>query len=242
MNSLKIIVIIPTFNEINNLPILANLIFAQKIPNLAILIVDDNSPDGTADCARDLSGIYNDMIYVLDIPDKLGLANAYKRGFTWAIAKGYDVLVQMDGDLSHNPDYIKHMVTKLDSYDVVIGSRYIEKGKISNRWPFLRKAISFLGNFAIRNILSIDVRDITSGFKVFSHEAAESINWNIVHCTGFGFQSEITFQCHKLGYSILEIPILFEDRLHGKSKITFKILLETMVKIIIIRLSPFTKV
>ena len=242
MNSLKIIVIIPTFNEINNLPILANLIFAQNIPNLAILIVDDNSPDGTADCARDLSRMYNDMIYVLDIPDKLGLTNAYKKGFTWALAKGYDVLVQMDGDLSHNPDYIKHMVTKLDSYDVVIGSRYIEKGQISNKWSFLRRAVSFLGNFTIRNILSIDVRDITSGFKVFSYEAAKSINWDIVHCTGFGFQSEITLQCHKLGYSILEIPIFFEDRLHGKSKMSFRILLETMVKIIIIRLFRFTKV
>lgn len=242
MDSQKIIVIIPTFNEINNLPILINLIVEQNIPDLTILIVDDNSPDGTADCARDLSRTYDDLICVLGIPTKQGLANAYKKGFAWALSKGYDVLVQMDGDLSHNPGYMKPMINKLDSYDVVIGSRYIEKGKISDKWSFLRKGISSFGNFTIRNILLVPVRDITSGFKVFNHQAAKAINWNKIYCTGFGFQSEVTFQCHKLGYSIFEMPILFEDRLHGKSKMTFRILLETIVKIIIIRLFRFSKV
>ena len=171
MENSKIVVIVPTFNEVNNLPVLAERIFAQNICDLDILIVDDNSPDGTADCARQLSENYNDNIYVLDLPEKLGLSNAYKQGFNWAISQKYDILVQMDADLSHNPNYIRHMIDKLSDYDVVVGSRYILKGAVSNKWSFLRRFISFLGNFGIRNILIINVRDITSGFKAFKYQS-----------------------------------------------------------------------
>tara|TARA_Y100000996_G_scaffold415511_1_gene410698 strand:+ start:2993 stop:3745 length:753 start_codon:yes stop_codon:yes gene_type:complete len=236
MENSRIVVIVPTFNEANNLPVLAERIFAQNICDLDILIVDDNSPDGTADCARQLSENYNDNIYVLDLPEKLGLSNAYKQGFNWAISQKYDILVQMDADLSHNPNYIRHMIDKLSDYDVVVGSRYILKGAVSNKWSFLRRFISFLGNFGIRNILIINVRDITSGFKAFKYQSARSINWDQIYCAGFGFQAEITYQCYKFGYSIFEIPIIFEDRLYGKSKMTFVILLETLLKIIIFKL------
>jgi dolichol-phosphate mannosyltransferase len=240
MEDTKIIVIIPTLNEINNLPILVNLIFNQDISNLSILIVDDNSPDGTADCASELSKIYDDKIYVLGISYKSGLANAYKEGFNWAISKGYDILIQMDADLSHNPNYIEAMITNLKDYDVVIGSRYIEYGKTSNKWSFFRKSISLLGNFGIRHILAINIRDITSGFKAFNCNAAKSINWDQIHCTGFGFQAEVTFQCYQQEHDILEMPILFEDRLYGKSKMTLTVLAETFLKILAYRF-PYIK-
>jgi len=241
MNTPKIVVVIPTFNEVNNLSILTKKIFSQGIPNLDILIVDDNSPDGTACCARKLSPIYDERIHVLDIPHKLGLANAYNQGFNWAISNLYEIIVQMDADLSHNPIYIREMIDKLDIYDLVIASRYIQNGYVSNNWSFLRKLISSLGNFGIRKALSLNVRDVTSGFKAFNYRTAKSINWDKIRCSGFGFQSEVTFQCVRFGYSVFEMPILFDERLHDKSKMTFTILLETLVKIIEFRLFHASK-
>ena len=225
----RVCIVIPTFNEVENLSNLFQRIATIRLLELSLLLVDDNSPDGTAKKALELRGRFNYKIDVIKRRGKYGLKTAYQEGFEHAIREGNAIIIQMDADLSHGPEYIPTMVDFLGKYDVVIGSRYKEGGYVDDSWNIIRKILSDYGNICIRKLLKLRVLDATSGCKAFRSHALKSIDWDLVSCKGFGFQSEIAFQCEKLGMSIYELPIEFPDRVRGKSKMSFSIVVEAFL-------------
>jgi dolichol-phosphate mannosyltransferase len=228
-------VVVPTYNESENLPELTERIFSLNLPRLSVLIVDDNSPDRTAETARRLSLQYKGAIQVLQRRMKSGLGTAYIEGFQSASAKGYEIIVQMDADLSHRPEYLPQMIDFLQEYDVVVGSRYIDKNGMDSEWGIHRKILSFCGNLGIRWVSGIQAKDVTSGFKVFRTRILKEIDWTKIRSSGFGFQAEVAFQCEKNGVKILEYPIVFDERTRGKSKMSFAIICETVYIILSLR-------
>ncbi len=230
-------IVVPTFNEVGNLPALFQRIAMVHVPQLSLLLVDDNSPDDTAKKALELRQGFGYRIDVIKRLGKYGLRTAYQEGFEYAIRQGNAIIIQMDADLSHGPEYIPTMVDFLERYDVVIGSRYKEGGCVDDSWGLFRRILSDYGNFCIRKILKLQVLDATSGFKAFRSHALKSIDWDLVNCKGFGFQAEIAFQCEKLGLSIYELPIEFTNRTKGKSKMSLGIVMEVILKIFSIRMS-----
>ena len=237
----SILVVIPTYNESENMPILLEKIFSLNLPRLSILIVDDSSPDNTGDIVRHIASQYNWPINVISRSAKLGLGTAYKEGFEFAIKSGHSLIVQMDADLSHNPMYLPEMLEMIRCNDVVIGSRYTKRGGEVRGWGLHRRVLSVVSNIGIRWILNTNVRDITSGFKIFRANRLSQLDMNLVRSTGFGFQVEIAFLCNKNDFKICELPIIFEDRIHGKSKMSVQIIIEIFFRILCIRvLSLFT--
>jgi len=231
----SVCVVVPTYNESENLPELTERIFSLNLPRLSVLIVDDNSPDRTAETARRLSLQYKGAIQVLQRRMKSGLGTAYIEGFQSASAKGYEIIVQMDADLSHRPEYLPQMIDFLQEYDVVVGSRYIDKNGMDSEWGIHRKILSFCGNLGIRWVSGIQAKDVTSGFKVFRTRILKEIDWTKIRSSGFGFQAEVAFQCEKNGVKILEYPIVFDERTRGKSKMSFAIICETVYIILSLR-------
>ena len=231
----SVCVVVPTYNESENLPELTERIFSLNLPRLSVLIVDDNSPDHTAETARRLSLQYKGAIQVLQRGMKSGLGTAYIEGFQSASAKGYEIIVQMDADLSHRPEYLPQMIDFLQEYDVVVGSRYIDKNGMDSEWGIHRKILSFCGNLGIRWVSGIQAKDVTSGFKVFRTRILKEIDWTKIRSSGFGFQAEVAFQCEKNGVKILEYPIVFDERTRGKSKMSFAIICETVYIILSLR-------
>jgi len=231
----SVCVVVPTYNESENLPELTERIFSLNLPRLSVLIVDDNSPDHTAETARRLSLQYKGAIQVLQRRMKSGLGTAYIEGFQSASAKGYEIIVQMDADLSHRPEYLPQMIDFLQEYDVVVGSRYIDKSGMDSEWGIHRKILSFCGNLGIRWVSGIQAKDVTSGFKVFRTRILKEIDWTKIRSSGFGFQAEVAFQCEKNGVKILEYPIVFDERTRGKSKMSFAIICETVYIILSLR-------
>ena len=231
----SVCVVVPTYNESENLPELTERIFSLNLPRLSVLIVDDNSPDHTAETARRLSLQYKGAIQVLQRRMKSGLGTAYIEGFQSASAKGYEIIVQMDADLSHRPEYLPQMIDFLQEYDVVVGSRYIDKNGMDSEWGIHRKILSFCGNLGIRWVSGIQAKDVTSGFKVFRTRILKEIDWTKIRSSGFGFQAEVAFQCEKNGVKILEYPIVFDERTRGKSKMSFAIICETVYIILSLR-------
>ena len=231
----SVCVVVPTYNESENLPELTERIFSLNLPRLSVLIVDDNSPDRTAETARRLSLQYKGAIQVLQRRMKSGLGTAYIEGFQSASAKGYEIIVQMDADLSHRPEYLPQMIDFLQEYDVVVGSRYIDKSGMDSEWGIHRKILSFCGNLGIRWVSGIQAKDVTSGFKVFRTRILKEIDWTKIRSSGFGFQAEVAFQCEKNGVKILEYPIVFDERTRGKSKMSFAIICETVYIILSLR-------
>ena len=231
----SVCVVVPTYNESENLPELTERIFSLNLPRLAVLIVDDNSPDRTAQTARRLSLQYKGAIQVLQRRMKRGLGTAYIEGFQSALAKGYEIIVQMDADLSHRPEYLPQMIDLLREYDVVVGSRYIDKSDTDNEWGIHRKILSFCGNLGIRWISGSQTNDVTSGFKAFCAGTLKEVDWTKIRSSGFGFQAEIAFHCEKNGVKVLEYPIIFDERTRGKSKMTFAIICETLCTILSLR-------
>ena len=231
----SVCVVVPTYNESENLPELTERIFSLNLPRLSVLIVDDNSPDHTAETARRLSLQYKGAIQVLQRRMKSGLGTAYIEGFQSASAKGYEIIVQMDADLSHRPEYLPQMIDFLQEYDVVVGSRYIDKSDMDSEWGIYRKILSFCGNLGIRWVSGIQAKDVTSGFKVFRTRILKEIDWTKIRSSGFGFQAEVAFQCEKNGVKILEYPIVFDERTRGKSKMSFAIICETVYIILSLR-------
>jgi len=232
------IVIIPTYNEIDNIDSIIDEVFALEL-GLDILIVDDNSPDGTYRRVEELiDSRYQDRLHLMVREKKAGLGKAYIAGFKWALdyQKHYDFIIEMDADLSHNPKYLPTFVDEIEHYDLIIGSRYVKGGGATN-WPLFRKAISYGGSFYSRMILGVTIMDITGGFKCFKREVLEAINLDDIITTGYSFQIEMNYKATLKGFKIKEIPIIFEERIAGKSKMTKKVFIEALGKVITLRLN-----
>jgi dolichol-phosphate mannosyltransferase len=219
----KALVIIPTYNERENLPELLRRIFAEGLP-LEVLIIDDNSPDGTG-AAADLLAAADPRVHVMHRPGKMGLGSAYVAGFRYAIEHDYDAVFEMDADFSHNPDSLPEFLRELENADLVVGSRYLHGVTVVN-WPLKRLILSYLANVYSRVITGMPIKDATGGFKCFRRQVLESLDLTRVKSDGYGFQIEINFKAWRKGFRIREIPILFVDRRAGESKMSRRIVWE----------------
>ncbi len=229
---MKTIVVIPTYNEADNIPQMFEALMTLDVPGLSLLVVDDNSPDGTSQIVEQLSEIHSGKIHLLHHPGKMGLGKAYKDGFEKALTMGADRIVQMDADFSHSPSYIPGMLDKLADYDVVVGSRYVEGGSVDEDWEFGRYLLSWWANSVYtRLILHTKQRDTTAGFKAWRASTLEGIDLDRIRSNGYDFQVEMTYVTEKLGYRILEIPIHFEDRRIGQSKMDVPVKIESALRV-----------
>ena len=223
---MRTLVIIPTYLEADNIADVLRRV-RSAAPHVDILVVDDSSPDGTADLAKATNDEV-DQIEVLIRPDKGGLGVAYRAGFDHAFAEGYEVAVQMDADLSHDPASLPELLARIDEgADVAIGSRYVKGGNIPH-WPVLRRALSRIGNMYASTILGLGVHDATSGFRAYRASVLQSIDVSHTRATGYGFQVELAYRAHRQGATIVEVPITFNDRVRGESKMSWHIIGEAM--------------
>jgi dolichol-phosphate mannosyltransferase len=229
---LKITVVVPTYSEAENLPKLVSALFALPL-DLHILIVDDNSPDGTGAIADELSKRSPNM-RVIHRAGKEGLRSAYLSGFRIALDDGAEAVAEMDADFSHDPLALVEMASHLETCDLVIGSRYVLGGAVDEHWPLWRKGLSAFGNFYSRSILHLPQRDVTAGFRLWRRETLEGMPLNRVHSNGYVFQVEMTYLAHCLDYRIEEIPVYFPDRQKGKSKMSFMIQVEAALRVWIV--------
>ena len=227
----KTSIVIPTYNEAENLPILLKALFDLNIDDLHILIVDDNSPDGTGDIAEELKKSYPNRIYVIHREGKQGLGTAYITGFKHCLKDGSKRIVQMDADFSHNPEKVKVLLDGLKDYDMVLGSRYVPGGSLDEDWAVWRKALSAFGNLYTRMIIGMKVKDITGGFRAWRRETLEGIPLERVKSQGYAFQIEMAYITHLNGFSILEVPIYFAERTRGDSKMSVKIQIEAAFRV-----------
>ena len=234
--SCRVAVVVPTYNEADNLPELSGRLFTLDLDDLWLYIVDDSSPDGTADVARKLSEQYDGRIEVISRSGKLGLGTAYTTGFARALTEDIDYVVQMDADLSHVPEEIPHMLAKLDRFDIAVGSRYISGGGLDPEWSAKRRMLSGCGNHMIRAVTGVRVRDVTSGFKAYRASALRSLDLSRIRCIGFGFQAEIAHYCQSNGLKVVEHPITFMERTRGESKMSLRIIVEAMWKLTLLRI------
>lgn len=228
---MKSIIVIPTYNEAENLPKLVSALFALPEPALELLIVDDNSPDGTGDIAEQLSRETGGRVHVMHRSGKLGLGTAYIQGFKRAIELGAEAIGQMDADFSHPVEKIPEMISTLAGCDAVIGSRYVKGGKLDERWPFWRKWLSGFGNFYSRVILGLKIRDVTGGFKLWKRETLQGMPLERIRSNGYIFQVEMGYVATLLGYRFIEIPIYFADRCWGQSKMSLRIQIEAALRV-----------
>jgi dolichol-phosphate mannosyltransferase len=233
---MRAIVIIPTYNERENLARLIPALLAQE-PPLDILVVDDNSPDGTGDLAETFARATS-RVRVLHRAGKQGLGTAYLAGFRQALAHGYEYIIEMDADFSHDPADLPRLLAaaERDQADLVLGSRWVQGGGIRN-WPYLRQLISRGGSLYARCILGVAVRDLTGGFKCFRRRVLESLDLDSVRTSGYGFQIELTYYALRAGFEVREIPIIFTERVHGTSKMSGRIVAEAMVAVWMLRLT-----
>ena len=228
---MNITIIIPTYNEAENLPRLSAALLALPLPGLDLLVVDDNSPDGTGQIADNLERETGDRVHALHRSGKLGLGSAYIQGFRWALAHGADAICQMDADFSHPVEKVPELVEALASADLALGSRYVPGGALDERWAFWRKGLSTFGNFYARSILGLDVRDCTGGFRLWQRKALEGMPLERVKSNGYVFQVEMIYLASLLGYKIKEIPIYFAERQKGTSKMSLRIQMEAAYRV-----------
>ena len=228
-------VVVPTYNEADNLRELAERIFALGLPNPKLLIVDDGSPDGTGEVADALTQQYEGRVEVMQRGSKLGLGTAYVDGFSRALAVGADYVIQMDADLSHAPEYLPEFLKGLDHADVVVGSRYVAGGGADQTWSWFRRLVSSGGNFGIRTIAGLRVRDATSGFKAFRAPVLRSLDLDRFECKGFAFQAEVAHACQRMRLRVVEHPIVFTDRSKGQSKMSMGIVIEAVWRLLPLR-------
>jgi dolichol-phosphate mannosyltransferase len=226
---MRITIVIPTYNEAENLPKLVSALFTLPL-DLRILIVDDNSPDGTGPIADELAK-RDSRVQVIHRAGKEGLRSAYLTGFRLALGSGADAIAQMDADFSHDPTKLVEMASHLETCDLVIGSRYIPGGAVDEHWPRWRKGLSAFGNFYSRTILRLPQHDVTAGFRLWRRATLEGMPLQRVHSSGYVFQVEMTYLAHCLGYKIEEIPVYFPDRQKGKSKMSFAIQAEAALRV-----------
>jgi len=225
-----IAVIIPTFNEAENLPKLVSALFALPL-DLNILVVDDNSPDGTGRIADDLAAANPKRVRVMHRTGKLGLSSAYLQAFHTLFNGDLDAIGQMDADFSHDPAALVEMAKRLETCDLVLGSRYIPGGSTDVRWPIWRKALSAWGNFYARNILRMPLRDVTGGFRLWRRETLQAMPLERVKASGYIFMVEMAYIAWCLQFKIGEVPIYFAERRLGKSKMSFKIQAEAAARV-----------
>lgn len=228
---MKTIVVLPTYNESDNLPKMVAALLALPLPDLSVLVVDDNSPDGTGQVADELAAQTPERVNVIHRAGKSGLGTAYVAGFTWALEHGADTIIQMDADFSHSPAYIPLMVEKVKEYDVVVGSRYVRGGKLDERWEYGRYLLSWFANsIYARIILGTSTQDTTAGFKAWRRETLLGLGLDRVRSNGYVFQVEMAYLTERLGYHVLEIPIYFEDRRIGQSKMSMPVKFEAAMR------------
>ncbi len=222
----KVVVVLPTYNEAENLPLIVKALFDLGIAGLSIIVVDDNSPDGTGRIADELAEHYRGRLQVIHRPGKLGLGSAYVEGFRRALAEGADYVIEMDADFSHPPELLPKFLALGADYDVVVGSRYVPGGRVDERWSLWRRFLSWGGNVYARLITGLRVRDATAGFKCFRAAALAGIDLGRIRSDGYAFQIEMAYVCQRKGYRVCEVPIVFLDRAQGKSKMSGRIIRE----------------
>lgn len=228
MNS--ILVCIPTYNEIENIEsILARLFSAN--PDVHALVIDDSSPDGTAEVVQSLQSS-NENLHLLKNPTKSGLGGAYRAGFSWALARDFEYVIEMDADGSHQPEQLPSLISKISSSDVVIGSRWTKGGSVVN-WPLSRKILSLGGNFYVRTVLGIKVKDATAGYRIYSKKALQELNLVESQSQGYIFQVDGTYRAIKHNLKVTEVPIEFVERSLGQSKMSTRIVLEAITQVTI---------
>jgi dolichol-phosphate mannosyltransferase len=232
----RALVCLPTYNEAENVGAIVEAILAAT-PAVDVLVIDDDSPDGTGRLA-DAIAAREGRVQVLHRAVKEGLGKAYLAGFAWALGRGYDLVLEMDADFSHDPKYLPALLERAKGADLVLGSRNVPGGGTVN-WGFGRKLISRGGSFYARTILGIPIRDLTGGFKCFRRRVLESIDLGTVECSGYAFQIELTYRAVRKGFRVVEIPIVFVDRRVGHSKMSRRIVLEALRKVWSIRFSGF---
>ncbi|MDQ3766155.1 MAG: polyprenol monophosphomannose synthase [Actinomycetota bacterium] len=218
------LVIVPTFNERASIEEVARLVLASD-PAIDLLVVDDSSPDRTAEVVRELASSAGRRIHLIERPAKLGLGTAYVDGFRWALRQGFEAMVEMDGDLSHDPRVVPRLVASLCDADLVIGSRYVPGGEVRN-WGLLRRVLSLGGNLYARTALGFGVKDSTSGFRAYRSAWLDADFPSSSH--GYAFQIEMTRRIHRAGGRILEVPIAFTERRAGSSKLSRRIVFEAI--------------
>lgn len=233
---MKLTVVLPTFNEAANLADLVHSLWALPLPGLEILVIDDASPDGTGRIADELAAKQPGRLQVIHRPGKEGLGTAYVQGFRRALAEGAEVIVQMDADFSHSPDYLPGFVENLRDYDVVVGSRYVPGGKLDEHWEKGRVLLSAWANAYARVILGIHVKDATAGFKAWRRSTLLGLGLERIRSNGYIFQVEMAYVTERLGYRVLESPIYFEDRRIGHSKMTVPVKVEAAWRVWEVRL------
>jgi dolichol-phosphate mannosyltransferase len=224
----RIVIVMPTYNERQNLESVAARVRAA-LPAADLLIVDDNSPDGTGDLADKLAET-DSQVQVMHRTDKAGLGRAYIAGFGWALERGYDVIIEMDADGSHQPEHLPSLVAALNGADLSIGSRWVPGGKVVN-WPKTREALSRAANIYTRIMLGLGVRDATAGFRAYRAATLRTISLDQVESTGYCFQIDLTLRVADAGLRIVEVPITFVEREHGASKMSNSIIMEAFWRV-----------
>jgi dolichol-phosphate mannosyltransferase len=227
----KLIIVVPTYNEAENLPELVSQLWELPIPQVKVLIVDDASPDGTGEIANRLSIKRPNQLSVIHRKGKLGLGSAYITGFKHALQENPYAIAQMDADFSHSPKYLPEFIDQLTEADVILGSRYVPGGKLDERWGIGRLFLSWFGNFYARTILGLKLRDVTGGFRMWKSETLKGMPLDAVRSDGYVFQVEMAYIANRLGYQLVESPIYFEDRRIGKSKMSLRIQIEAAFRV-----------
>jgi len=229
---LKTTLIVPTYNEAENLPRLVSALFALPLPELRLIVVDDNSPDGTGRIADALCEQHPGRMSVIHRPAKLGLGTAYLTAFRVALEKGAEAVGQMDADFSHDPAKLPELISALQQgADLVIGSRYVPGGAVDARWPLWRKRLSAFGNWYARTILDLPVRDATGGYRLWRADAVRLLLQHDIRSTGYAYQVETAYLAVRHGLRIVEVPIYFADRKWGKSKMSLRIQIEAALRV-----------
>lgn len=231
LERMKLTVVIPTYNEAQNLPDLVDCLLNLPIEKINLLIVDDDSPDGTGIVADNLSHKFPSQLFVIHRKGKQGLGSAYLCGFNQALEASSDFIAQMDADFSHPPQLLLSLQDALDSSDIALGSRYIPGGGIDQNWPLWRRNLSEFGNLYSRVILRLPIMDATGGLKMWKREVLAHMPLHRVRSNGYAFQVEMSYIAYLLGYRFSEIPFYFVDRYQGKSKMSLKIQLEAAIRV-----------
>ena len=237
------LIIVPTFNELANAPILIERIF-KHIPNSHILIIDDGSPDKTGEKIKEMQSKYPSSLFLLERARKSGLGSAYRIGFAWGLERGYEELIEMDADLSHRVRDLRKMIDakgQQPNTDLVIGSRWMPGGRTEN-WSKSRELLSRAANLYVRAMLGMGVKDSTAGFRIYSSSILEKLNLEAIKSEGYSFQIEMTRAVYKLGGKIIEVPITFRERENGVSKMSKNIVREAMLLVTIWGLKRFLRV
>ena len=228
----RTLVIIPTFNERDNLPLIVDRV-RTAVPSVHILVVDDNSPDGTGELANEMAADHSDEIFVMHREGKGGLGGAYIAGFHWGLEHGYDVLCEMDADGSHAPEQLKRLLNAIDEgADRVLGSRYVPGGTVVN-WPKKREILSRGGNIYSRMALGVKINDITGGYRAYRRKVLETIDLDAVGSVGYCFQIDLAWRAIQAGFNVVEVPITFTEREIGESKMSGNIITEAFGKVFV---------